>query len=62
MAYDSATGAERWTRLYLGPVAGFSEATGVAVSPDGSRVFVTGGATGPDSHPEINYTTLAYSP
>jgi DNA-binding beta-propeller fold protein YncE len=62
VAYDSATGAERWTRLYPGPVAGFSEATGVAVSPDGSRVFVTGGATGPDPHTEINYTTLAYSP
>jgi DNA-binding beta-propeller fold protein YncE len=62
VAYDSATGTERWTRLYVGPAAGFSQATGVAVSPDGTRIFVTGGATGPDRHTEINYTTLAYSP
>ena len=62
VAYDGATGTERWTRIFPGPVAGFSEATGVAVSPDGTHVFVTGGATGPDHHTEINYVTLAYSP
>jgi len=62
VAYDAASGAERWTRLYTGSVPGFTQATGVAVSPDGSRVFVTGGATGPNQQPEINYTTLAYSP
>ena len=62
VAYDAASGAERWTRLYTGSVPGFTQATGVAVSPDGTRVFVTGGATGPNQQPEINYTTLAYSP
>jgi hypothetical protein len=62
VAYDAATGAERWTRLYTGSVPGFTQATGVAVSPDFRRVFVTGGATGPNQQPEINYTTLAYSP
>jgi PQQ-like domain len=62
VAYDSATGTERWTRIFPGPVAGFSEATSVAVSLDGTHVFVTGGATGPDHHTEINYVTLAYSP
>jgi hypothetical protein len=62
VAYDSATGTERWTRLYTGSVPGFTQATGVAVSPDGTRVFVTGGATGPNGQPGINYTTLAYSP
>ena len=62
VAYDTATGAERWTRLYTGSVPGFTQATGVAVSPDSSRVFVTGGATGPNRQSEINYTTLAYSP
>src|SRR5262249_19519142 len=60
VAYAAATGAERWTRLYTGSAPGLSEATGVAVSPDGTRVFVTGGATGPK--PVVNYTTLAYSP
>jgi hypothetical protein len=34
----------------------------MALSPDGTRVFVTGGATGPNGQPQINYTTLAYSP
>jgi hypothetical protein len=62
VAYDAASGAERWTRLYTGSVPGFTQATGVAVSPDFRRVFVTGGATGPNQQPEINYTTLAYSP
>ena len=62
VAYDAASGAERWTRLYTGSVPGFTQATGVAVSPDGTCVFVTGGATGPNQQPEINYTTLAYSP
>jgi hypothetical protein len=62
VAYDAASGAERWTRLYTGSVPGFTQATGVAVSPDFTRVFVTGGATGPNQQPEINYTTLAYSP
>ena len=62
VAYAAATGAERWTRLYTGSVPGFTQATSVAVSPDGTRVFVTGGATGPNRQPEINYTTLAYSP
>lgn len=62
VAYDAASGAERWTRLYTGSVPGFTQATGVAVSPDFSHVFVTGGATGPNQQPEISYTTLAYSP
>jgi DNA-binding beta-propeller fold protein YncE len=61
VAYAAATGAQRWTRLHTGSVPGFSQAMGVAVSPDGTRVFVTGGATGPNRQPEINYTTLAYS-
>ncbi len=62
VGYDAASGAERWTRLYTGSAPGFTQATGVAVSPDFSHVFVTGGATGPNQQPEINYTTLAYAP
>ena len=62
VAYDAATGAEHWTRLYTGSVPGFTQATSVAVSPDFSRVFVTGGTTGPNQQSEISYTTLAYSP
>jgi hypothetical protein len=62
VAYDAATGAERWKRIYPGPVPGFTQATGIAASPDGTRVFVTGGATGPNGQPGVNYTTLAYAP
>src|SRR5712692_7597597 len=45
VAYDAATGAQRWLSLY--PGFGFA----VAVSPDGRTVFVTG---------TNDYTTIAY--
>lgn len=42
VAYDTATGAQRWTARYNGPARRDDEATSVTVSPTGSRVFVTG--------------------
>jgi WD40 repeat protein len=52
VAYDAASGAVDWSRRYNGPGGGDDQAAGLAVSPDGSRVFVTGssdgGATGLD--------------
>jgi PQQ-like domain len=42
VAYDAGTGAQLWVRRYDGPVDGFDEAVGLAVSPDSSGVFVTG--------------------
>ena len=36
LAYDAATGARRWPRLFSG------RATGDVVGPDSSKVFVTG--------------------
>jgi len=42
VAYNAATGAQLWARLYTGKAKGLSQAHGVAVSPDGSKVFVTG--------------------
>jgi WD40 repeat protein len=57
VGYNAVTGARLWASLYTGP-AGQSHAEGLAVSPDGTKVFVTGytaGATLP-----FEYATIAY--
>ena len=59
MAYDVATGALRWGRRYDGPGGGYDVANSLAVSPDGTRVVVTGVAAGGASLND--YATLAYS-
>ena len=59
VAYSAATGKRLWVRRYNGPANRHDFATSVAVSPGGTRVFVTGqsaaGTTG------IDYATVAYS-
>ena len=42
VAYDSATGAPAWANQYLQVGGTYTIPTGVAVSPDGGRVYVTG--------------------
>jgi PQQ-like domain len=59
VAYQAATGAMVWERHYDGPGSGGDHAVAVAVSPGGSRVFVTGTTFSRDYYPE-GYTTLAY--
>jgi outer membrane protein assembly factor BamB len=54
VAYNAATGAQRWFSRYNGPASGADEASSVAVSPDGAAVFVTG-----TSHSD--YGTVAYN-
>jgi WD40 repeat protein len=58
VAYNAATGAQLWVKRYNGPDHGNSHASALTVSPDGSRVLVTGysegAATGPD------WATIAY--
>jgi WD40 repeat protein len=59
VAYNAATGAMRWQRHYNGPGNGMDAANAVAVSPNGSRVYVIGGSAG--SATEGDYATLSYS-
>jgi DNA-binding beta-propeller fold protein YncE len=42
VGYDATTGAQVWARRYGGPGLGDDRALSVGVSPDGTRVYVTG--------------------
>ena len=63
VAYDSDTGARLWSKRYNGPGGGpgdsFDGADALAVSPDGSKVFVTGESIGLGDN--WDWTTIAYS-
>jgi WD40 repeat protein len=58
VAYNAATGAAVWTKRYNGPANNVDKATAIAVSPDGTKVYVTGwSAGGPATRPD--YATIA---
>ena len=57
VGYNAATGARLWASRYHGP-AGQSDASALAVSPDGTKVFVTGATVGDTSL--LDYATVAY--
>ncbi len=59
LAYDAATGAQRWVSRYNGPGNGIDVARSVAVSPDGATVYVTGRSDGGPRQPD--YATIAYN-
>jgi hypothetical protein len=58
VAYDSETGGAQWVARYDGPNGLADQGRAIAVSPDGSHVFVTGdsGVSGSD----IDIATVAY--
>ena len=58
IAYDAATGTQLWVKRYDGPENLGNVANALGVSPDGSRVFVTGESVGSGS--EFDYATVAY--
>jgi hypothetical protein len=58
VAYDQATGAQQWVSTYNGTGAKNDTARSVAVSPDGSTVYVTGNSWGVSSGND--YATIAY--
>src|ERR1044072_6977199 len=58
IAYDASTGALRWGKRYNGPGNAVDTAYAIAVSPDGTKVFVTGGSLGVSS--DLDYATIAY--
>ncbi|MFA5860663.1 MAG: WD40 repeat domain-containing protein [Candidatus Thermoplasmatota archaeon] len=58
IAYDAATGATRWISRFDGTGHDVDRPTAIALSPDGSRVFVTGSSVGWLTG--VGYVTLAY--
>jgi outer membrane protein assembly factor BamB len=61
VAYNAATGAERWAARYNDPGNGNDDARVVVVSPDGHTVYVTGHSDGGGGFSRYNYATVAYN-
>jgi WD40 repeat protein len=57
IAYDAGTGARRWIDRYDGPAGAEDYVDALVVSPDGSRVFVSGTSFGSGSD---DVATIAY--
>jgi len=61
VAYNAATGAQRWVSRYNGPADGNDLARSVAVSPDGATVYVTGSSPVSASSVRNAVATVAYN-
>jgi DNA-binding beta-propeller fold protein YncE len=61
VAYNAVTGAQLWVKDFNGPAKPSDDsATGIAVSPGGSTVFVTGYSNGKGTS-GFDYATVAYN-
>jgi DNA-binding beta-propeller fold protein YncE len=61
VAYATGNGAARWVARYSGPATGRGGvAWGIAVSPNGSKVFVTGDSYSAAVSGQPQYATVAY--
>jgi DNA-binding beta-propeller fold protein YncE len=58
IAYNAATGEELWLRRYDDPINGFDFAYALALSPDGTKLFVTGSCD--EMSVGADFVTLAY--
>jgi DNA-binding beta-propeller fold protein YncE len=58
LAYDAKNGSQLWLARYNGPTNGGDQPADVSVSPDGTRIFVTG-CTG-DQYCTGHYATVGY--
>ncbi len=63
VAYDAATGQQIWEARYIGPNPDNNtdnEGVDLALSPDGSRVYVTGTSGGGGIGKSLSFATVAY--
>jgi hypothetical protein len=60
VAYAASTGSPLWGARYDGPESGTDFATDLAVTPDGSKVLVTGDSTGFDGYGQ-DFATVFYN-
>jgi hypothetical protein len=58
IAYDAVTGVQLWLDRFNGPGNADDMPQAIAVSPDGTRVFVTGSSRGPSTGND--YATVGY--
>jgi PQQ-like domain len=58
VAYDAATGDQRWVTRYNGAGSSGDAAETIAISPDGSQAVVSGQSTGDGTGPD--FATIAY--
>jgi hypothetical protein len=60
LAYDATTGIQLWIATYSPSLNGFDTAQAIALSPDGTRLFVAGQSDGTDINMSPDYAVVAY--